>query len=94
MLYPLPTSFNSWLLIAIGLAFVIGGFVHVVMFRGRLFSIGLVATGVGLTILGLTEGFADPTPRGKLLYRIAIISFVVGVPIVAYGAYQLATRNW
>jgi len=47
-----------------------------------------------LLVLGLTEGFSDPTPRGKLLYRIAIISFIVGIPILALAAWQWIQYEW
>jgi len=94
MLYPLPTSLNSWLVIAIGLLMFLGGAYHGVFFRDRLTSAGLVANGVGFLLLGLTEGFTDPTPRGKFLYRIAVIAFIVGIPIMLKTAYRMASSDW
>lgn len=86
----IPTSLNSWLIILIGLGFFFGGLYHFIYYYDRIFSFGLVITGIGFTLFGYTDGFKDPTPRGMLLYRIGIISFMIGVPIVAYGAYQMA----
>lgn len=90
----LPMSLNSWLVMAIGSLMLIGGVCHGIFSRDRLTSAGLVATGVGFLFLGLTEGFTDPTPRGKLLYRIAIIAFVIGLPLILKTAYQMASSNW
>ena len=94
MIYPLPKSLNSWLVIALGLIFFFGGLCHVILLHDRILSFGLVATGLGFFLLGLTEGFSDPTPRGKLLYRIAIVSFIVGVPIMIKAAYEMASSEW
>ena len=79
---------------AIGLAFFFGGIYQFFFSYDRIFSFGLVASGIGFTFFGYTEGFTDPTPLGKLLYRIAMISFIVGIPIVLYGAYQMARMHW
>jgi uncharacterized membrane protein YidH (DUF202 family) len=89
-----PVSLNSWLMMAIGLVFFLGGIYQFFFSYDRIFSLGLIASGVGFTFFGYTEGFTDPTPLGKLLYRIAMISFLVGIPIVLYGAYQMARMHW
>jgi hypothetical protein len=88
-----PVSLNSWLMMGVGLLFFFGGIYHLIFLYDRIFSCGLIATGVGFTFFGYTEGFTDPTPLGKLLYRIAMISFIVGIPIVLYGAYQMAMHG-
>ncbi len=86
-----PISLNSWLMMAVGLIFFLGGIYYgITYFYDRIFAFGLVACGVGFIFFGFTEGFTDPTPRGKLLYRIAIISFIVGLPIVLYNALKIA----
>lgn len=90
----IPLSLNSWLVTAIGLVLIAGSTYHAVFFYDRVFSVGLLALGVGMLILGLTEGFTDPTPRGKFLYRVAIVSFIIGIPIVGYGAIQMAMSEW
>jgi hypothetical protein len=78
----------------IGLVFLLGGIYHGLFYRDRMLSAGMVTFGVGFLFLGLTEGFSDPTPRGKLLYRIAIISFIVGIPILALEAWQMIQYEW
>jgi hypothetical protein len=90
----LPISLNSWLVMAIGLVFLLGGVYHGIFYHDRMLSAGMVTFGVGFLFLGLTEGFSDPTPRGKLLYRIAIISFIVGIPILALEAWQMVGSSW
>jgi len=86
-----PLSLNSWLMMAVGLLFFFGGVYYGISHPGeRVLAFGLVACGVGFVFFGFTEGFTDPTPRGKLLYRIAIISFIVGLPIVLYNALKFA----
>jgi hypothetical protein len=89
-----PMSLNSWLVMGIGLVFFLGGIYHSIFYYDRIFAFGLVACGIGFSFFGLTEGFTDPTPRGKLMYRVAMIAFIVGVPIVLYGAYQMAMYGW
>jgi len=89
-----PVSLNSWLMMAIGLIFFFGGIYYFFFYYDRIFAFGLVASGVGFTFFGYTEGFTDPTPSGRLLYRLAIISFIVGIPIVLYGAYKMAMQSW
>lgn len=90
----LLVSLNSLLVMAIGLAFFLGGAYHGVYYRDRIFAFGLCATGIGFLFLGITEGFTDITPRGKILYRLGIIAFLVGLPIVIYGAISLASSEW
>jgi len=90
----LPLSLNSWLVMLVGLVFLLGGIYHGLFYRDRMLSAGMVTFGVGFLFLGLTDGFSDPTPRGKLLYRIAIISFIVGIPILALEAWQMIQYEW
>jgi hypothetical protein len=90
----LPLSLNSWLVMLIGLVFLLGGIYHGLFYRDRMLSAGMITFGIGFLFLGLTEGFSDPTPRGKLLYRIAIISFIVGIPILALEASQMIQYEW
>lgn len=90
----LPLSLNSWLVMIIGLVFLLGGIYHGIFFHDRVLSAGMVSFGTGFLLLGLTEGFSDPTPRGKLFYRIAIISFIIGIPILALEAWQMARSPW
>ncbi len=90
----IPLSLNSWLVTAVGLALIIFSAYHGIFFYDRVFSVGLLAFGFGMLFLGLTEGFTDPTPRGKFLYRVAIVAFLIGIPVVIKGAYDLASSEW
>ncbi|MFL6467259.1 MAG: hypothetical protein ACJ72Z_04805 [Pyrinomonadaceae bacterium] len=80
-------------MILIGLFFLFGGIYYGLFLYDRIFALGMVATGIGLCIFGYTDGFTDPTPKGLFLYRIAIVAFLVGIPIVIYGAIQLAKMD-
>ena len=51
--------------------------------------IGLVLVAVGNVLFGLTDGFSDSTPRGRLLFRIGATSYIVGIPIIAYFLYPM-----
>jgi hypothetical protein len=90
----LPQSLNSWLVMIIGLVFLISGLYHGLFYRDRVLSAGMVTFGVGFLFLGLTDGFSDPTPRGKLFYRIAIIAFIIGIPILALEAWEMVQYDW
>ena len=81
-------------MMAVGLVFLLGGIYQFFFSYDRIFSFGLVVSGIGFVLFGFTEVFTDPTSRGRLLYRIAIISFIVGIPIVLYGAYKMAMVGW
>ncbi len=87
---PFTLSLNTVLMVLIGGAFIVFSMYHGLFFRDRLATIGLFATGIGCTFLGLTDGFTDPTPRGKVLYKIAVVAFVVGLPILAKTAWEMA----
>jgi hypothetical protein len=94
MLMWLPQTLNSWLLFGIGVLFFFGSFFHLILYHDRLLSVGLAASGVGFAMLGLTEGFADPTPRGRRMYKIGLIAFIIGVPILIKAAYEMASSEW
>lgn len=90
----LPQTLNSWLLFAIGVFFFFGGFYQLVYSSDRITSVGMVASGIGFTCLALTEGFADPTPRGRRLYRLGMIAFIIGLPLILKAAYELVSYEW
>jgi len=85
----LPQTFNSWLVLVVGIGFLLGGLYCWFTLNNRLLAVGMVMTGIGWVLMGLTDGFTDPTPRGKLFFRLAIVAFMVGVPLVAYHAYRM-----
>jgi hypothetical protein len=54
----------------------------------RTTGIGLFLIGFGLGALGITNGFSDQSPLGRLLFKLGLIAFCVGVPLGAYAFYN------
>lgn len=54
----------------------------------RFFAVGFFFTGIGNILFGLTNGFTDMTPVGHKLYRLALLAYVIGVPIIGYFLYH------
>lgn len=47
--------------------------------------IGLSAVGIGCVAMGLTNGFTDHSPNGRLFGRIGMFAFIIGIPMVGYS---------
>lgn len=54
---------------------------------GRLYAVGFFFTGIGNILFGITNGFVDMTPIGRLLFRIGLIAYIIGIPLIAYYLY-------
>jgi hypothetical protein len=89
MRLPVQFNLNSILIILIGIGCVIGGVVFGLRPASRILGVGLFLTGIGNLTLGVTNGFSDPTPIGRLLFRMGTIAYLAGVPILGYGVYLL-----
>jgi len=88
MRLPFQITFNSVLMILIGLFLMVFG-VWLVRSPGtRFYALGFLSTGIGNILFGMTNGFTNMTPIGRKLYRIALIAFIIGVPLVIYFLYQ------
>jgi hypothetical protein len=87
---PVQLNLNSILVILIGIGSVIVGGVLGLLPAYRILGVGLFAMGIGTILFGATNGFSDPSPTGRLLFRIALIAYFIGTPIVAYEVYGLA----
>lgn len=86
-------TFNSILIMVFGLTLIIFGIWTGIIMRGRVQGVGLIFTGLGITILGFTNGFTDFTLLGRFLYRVAIVAFMFGIPISLYYLYLLISRG-
>ena len=53
----------------------------------RIFGIGLGCIGFGLICLGLTDGFSDYGPLGRVLYGGGLAGFGIGLPLTLYAFY-------
>ncbi len=86
-------TLNSILIICFGLILIFLGVWTGVSPGGRVPGAGLFFTGLGTAILGLTNGFTDFSPLGRFLYRIALIAFIIGIPVTVYYLYLLVSRG-
>lgn len=87
MQLPIQFNLNSILIILIGTACIVGGVAMSIRPGGAKFGAGLFLTGVGNLLLGMTNGFSNPTPTGRILFRIGATAYIIGVPILVYGIY-------
>lgn len=49
---------------------------------------GFLLTGIGNILFGATNGFTNMTPIGQKLYRLALVAYCGGIPLVAYFLYD------
>jgi hypothetical protein len=85
---PFQPTFNSIVMILIGLALIVIGVFIVLSPSGRMHSVGFLFTGIGNILFGMTNGFTNMSPTGLKLYRIALATYVIGVPIIAHFLYK------
>jgi hypothetical protein len=89
MRLPFQPTFNSIVMILIGLALIAIAVYFLLSSWGRFFSVGFFFTGIGNILFGATNGFTDMTPIGQKLYRLALLAYIVGVPLIAYFLYKI-----
>ena len=77
-------NFNTIFLVILGLALIAYGGWYLYRYRGYQYGGGILLIGVGNVMFGITNGFADPTPPGRLFFKIGVMSYVVGILAVAY----------
>lgn len=82
-------TFNKIIMMVIGLGFAASGIWFIISPGSRIAGVGLVLTGIGNVLFGLTDGFADMSPNGRIFYRIAILAYCAGLPILAYSIFKL-----
>ena len=75
-------------MIFVGLALIAFGVFLVLSPSHRFHSVGFVLTGVGNILFGATNGFTDMTPIGQKLYRLALLAYAGGVPLIGYFLYR------
>ena len=89
MRLPVQLNLNSVLVILIGIGCVVGGVVIGLRPYFRLLGAGMFFVGIGNLLFGFTDGFSDPTPTGRFLFRIGAIAYLAGVPILGYAVYNI-----
>jgi hypothetical protein len=85
---PFQPTFNSIVMILIGLLMIaLGGFF---LFNAatRFHSVGFVFTGIGNILFGMTNGFTNMSSTGLKLYRLAMTAYIFGIPIIGHFLYK------
>lgn len=85
---PFQITFNSVLMILIGVGLIVFGVWLMTTPSSRVYASGFLFTGLGNVLFGMTNGFTDMTPTGRKLYRIALITYLIGIPIIIYFLYR------
>lgn len=80
-----PTSF-FWIFLGM-LLIGYGGYVGY-YWRTYTFAAGLVFLGLGGLFCGITNGFADYSPMGRLLWRIGLPIIFLGILITIYSVFS------
>jgi len=90
---PFRLTLNAVLILGLGL--VMGALSLYMAMRSytRMLAVGLFVTGLACILCGLTDGFADVTPRGVAMRKVGVISFVIGLPILIYSPNVLSCLN-
>ena len=81
-------NFNSILILLLGAGCVLGG-IMVYRSEKEIIGIGLFLTGIGNFMLGLTNGFNDTSPTGRHLFRIGMLAYAFGIPLIAYETFTI-----
>lgn len=85
-------TLNSILILIIGFGLIVFA-VWSVFTRARVQGAGLFFFGLGTIFLGLTNGFVDMSPQGRFLFRVGIVSFLIGIPISLYYLFLFLSRG-
>jgi hypothetical protein len=81
---PFQITLNSILMVMIGLVLMVFGGWLITHPGFRVDGAGFFFTGIGNILFGITNGFTDMTSTGRLLYRLALVAYIAGLPLVAY----------
>lgn len=79
----LGLTLNKILMTAIGLGLIAVG-IWVMVARNYMVGSGVIFYGLGSLFWSLTGGFIDISPRGQILYRLGVFSFIIGIAITIY----------
>lgn len=79
----LALTLNKVLMTAIGLSLLVVG-IMLLFSRKYVFGAGMCFFGIGSMFWSLTSGFIDMSPKGRVFYRLGVISFLIGFGITIY----------
>lgn len=81
-------TLNSYFWIFLGLLLFGGGGYIGYYWRMYPFAMGLVFLGIGAVLCGITNGFADYSATGRLLWKIGIPILLVGLLLTGYSVFK------
>jgi hypothetical protein len=82
---PIQLTIRGIFVGAFGAVLGIVGVYFITQWWTRTLGVGVLLVGAGLMAMGATNGFSDYSPLGKLLYKVGLISFGIGVPLSIYA---------
>ena len=77
-------TLNSIFWLFFGLILMIGGGFVGYSWRTYSFALGLLFLGIGSALCGITNGFTDYSPRGRLFWKIGIITILMGLGMTIF----------
>ncbi|MFV0388136.1 MAG: hypothetical protein ACK5NT_05215 [Pyrinomonadaceae bacterium] len=80
---------NSIILIGSGLALGAWGVWSLYRYRDYTFGGGIGLIGIGNIMFGATNGFADQTPPGRIMFRVGVFSYLIGLLATVYSIRYL-----
>ncbi len=80
---------NGWLAVGSGIAAIGWGGWSLLFYLFDISGYGFVFLGLGLIIFGITDGFNDQSPRGRMLFKVGILIFIVAVLALSYYFFRL-----
>ena len=78
-------TLGSYFYIFLGLLLFGGGGYVGHYWRMYALALGLVFLGIGSVLCGITNGFADYSATGRLLWKIGIPTLLIGLLFTGYG---------
>lgn len=82
MLHKLTLS--SILLLIIAISFIAYGTWSYYKTRDYIWTTGLICLGISSGLFGITNGFSDLSPRGRIFMKIGVTTLIMGILIVVY----------
>jgi hypothetical protein len=81
-------NFNSIFYLFLGLLLMLAGGYYA--YRMRMYPLGggLIFLGAGGILCGLTNGFTDYSPTGRMLWKIGVPTLLLGLLMTGYGVLR------
>ncbi len=77
-------TFTSILLIVIGFLLLAYGGWYFYRFRDYTWAAGMISLGIGNGLFGVTNGFTDLSPKGRIFIKVGVTALIVGVLVTGY----------